>query len=61
MSGLALVMKGMGFKVQGSDLFTNKNIDRLKKEGIKIFIGHNKKNILKTIKTQKSYPIYFLL
>ena len=47
MSGLALVMKGMGFKVQGSDLFTNKNIDRLKKEGIKIFIGHNKKNLNK--------------
>ena len=31
MSGLALIMKSMGFKVQGSDLFMNKNIDRLKK------------------------------
>ncbi len=45
MSGLALIMKGMGFKVQGSDISTNKNIERLKKNKIKIFIGHTKKNI----------------
>ena len=31
MSGLSLVMKGMGFNVQGSDISNNKNIDRLKK------------------------------
>ena len=47
MSGLALIMKSMGFKVQGSDIFSNKNIDRLKKNNIKIFIGHNKINIKK--------------
>ena len=46
MSGLALVMRRMGFKVQGSDININKNIERLKKNGIKIFIGHKKKNIL---------------
>ncbi len=46
MSGLALVMSRMGFKVQGSDINLNKNIERLKKNGIKIFIGHEKKNIL---------------
>ena len=45
MSGLALIMKGKGFKVQGSDLLKNKNIDRLKKEKIKIFIGQKKHNI----------------
>ena len=38
MSGLSLIMKGKGFKVQGSDISGNKNIDRLKKEKIKIFI-----------------------
>ena len=27
MSGLSLIMKGKGFKVQGSDLSSNKNID----------------------------------
>ncbi len=43
MSGLSLIMKGKGFKVQGSDISLNKNIDRLKKENIKIFIGHKKK------------------
>jgi len=45
MSGLALIMKGMGFKVQGSDISSNKNIERLKKNKIKIIIGHEKKNI----------------
>ena len=45
MSGLALIMKGLGFKVQGSDLTTNKNIERLKQNKIKVYIGHHKKNI----------------
>ena len=45
MSGLSLIMKGKGFKVQGSDLNFNKNVERLKKEKIKIFIGHKKKNL----------------
>jgi len=45
MSGLSLVMKGMGFKVQGSDISNNKNIERLKKNKIKIFIQQTKKNI----------------
>ena len=47
MSGLSLVMKGMGFKVQGSDISNNKNIERLKKNKIKIIIKHAKKNIKK--------------
>jgi len=45
MSGLALIMKRMGFNVQGSDLVINKNIERLKKDKIKVNIKHNKKNI----------------
>ena len=47
MSGLSLIMKGKGFKVQGSDIASNKNIERLKKEKIKITIGHKKQNINK--------------
>jgi len=47
MSGLSLIMKGKGFKVQGSDIISNKNIDRLKSNKIKIFIGHKKNNIKK--------------
>ena len=45
MSGLSLIMKGQGFKVQGSDLTINKNLDRLKKEKIKFFLGHSKNNL----------------
>ena len=47
MSGLAQIMHNMGFMVQGSDLSQSKNTDRLKKFGIKIFIGHKKENIKK--------------
>ena len=47
MSGLSLIMKGKGFKIQGSDISTNKNIERLKKEKIKVLIGHKKQNINK--------------
>ncbi len=45
MSGLSLIMKGRGFKVQGSDLNFNKNVERLKKEKIKVFIGQKKQNL----------------
>ena len=45
MSGLSLIMRGKGFNVQGSDVLNNKNIDRLKKEKIKVFLGHSKKNL----------------
>ena len=45
MSGLALIMHGKGFKVQGSDISLNKNIERLRKERIKIFISHKKNNL----------------
>ena len=47
MCGLSLIMNGKGFKVQGSDLSSNKNIERLRKEKIKIFIGHRKQNLKK--------------
>ena len=45
MSGLSLIMKGKGFKVQGSDVAFNKNVERLKKEKIKIFLGQKKQNL----------------
>jgi len=45
MSGLALIMKAKGFKIQGSDIAINKNIEKLKKNNVKIFIGHKKQNI----------------
>ena len=48
MSGLAIIMKELGFKVQGSDISNNKNIDRVKQKNIKIYIGHKKQNINKS-------------
>ena len=45
MSGLAQIMKNMGFKIQGSDQTKNKNIISCLKAGIKIFIGHSIKNV----------------
>jgi UDP-N-acetylmuramate--alanine ligase len=43
MSGLALIMKRMDFNVQGSDVLVNRNIERLKKDRIKVNIKHTKK------------------
>jgi len=45
MSGLAQVMKNMGFKIQGSDQNKNKSTTDCTKVGIKVFIGHSKNNI----------------
>ena len=57
MSGLAQIMKTMGFKVQGSDVNKNKNTDNCKKLGIKTLIGHNKINISKVTILVKSSAI----
>ena len=57
MSGLAQVMKNMGFKIQGSDQSKNKNTIDCLKAGIKIFIGHSKKNINKATILVKSSAI----
>ena len=42
MSGLAQIMKNMGFTIQGSDLSRNKNTERLIKSRIKVFFSHDK-------------------
>ena len=57
MSGLAQVMKNMGFKVQGSDQNKNKNTISCSKLGIKVFIGHSKKNVKNTSLLVKSSAI----
>ena len=48
MSGLAIIMQGMGFRVQGSDVTNSKNLERLKKNKIKLFVGHNTRNLSKS-------------
>ncbi|RPG95948.1 MAG: UDP-N-acetylmuramate--L-alanine ligase [Candidatus Pelagibacter sp. TMED165] len=57
MSGLAQVMKIMGFNIQGSDLGYNRNSDNCKKIGIKIFKGHHLKNISRATIIVKSSAI----
>ena len=47
MSGIAELMNDLGYLVQGSDNKVSQNIKRLSNKGIKVFIGHKKKNINK--------------
>ena len=59
MSGLAQIMKNMGFKVQGSDSSASKNTDRLNELGIKVNIGHDKKNNKELIESiNRKLPIF---
>tara|TARA_B100001093_G_scaffold308383_1_gene294277 strand:+ start:887 stop:2284 length:1398 start_codon:yes stop_codon:yes gene_type:complete len=57
MSGLAQIMKTMGFQTQGSDVNKNKNTENCKKLGIKILKGHKKKHINKVTILVKSSAI----
>ncbi len=45
MSGLALIMKDLGFNVKGTDQQISKNVERLKKNKINVIVGHKKKNL----------------
>ncbi|MCG0274722.1 MAG: UDP-N-acetylmuramate--L-alanine ligase [Thermosediminibacteraceae bacterium] len=45
MSGIAKIVKELGYDVSGSDLKYSESLDRLKKMGAKVFIGHNAENV----------------
>jgi len=45
MSGIAEVLHNLGFEVSGSDIHQSSVVNRLKKMGIKVMIGHHSKNI----------------
>jgi UDP-N-acetylmuramate--alanine ligase len=45
MSGIAEVLHNLGYAVQGSDVADNYNVQRLKKLGIKVEIGHKAENL----------------
>jgi UDP-N-acetylmuramate--alanine ligase len=45
MSGIAEVMKNLGYAVQGSDIAEGASVERLRKRGIEVFIGHDAANL----------------
>ena len=45
MSGIAEVLKNMGFVVSGSDIASNSNTERLKSMGVNVYYGHKAENI----------------
>ena len=53
MSGLAQIMKNMGFKIQGSDQNKNKNTISCSKCGVKVFTGHSLSNVKKFSNVRK--------
>jgi UDP-N-acetylmuramate--alanine ligase len=45
MSGIAELMLNLGYKIQGSDVSKNNNVERLQKKNIKVFLNHKSSNI----------------
>ncbi|WP_422365384.1 UDP-N-acetylmuramate--L-alanine ligase [Pelagibius sp.] len=45
MSGIAEVLANLGYQVQGSDMSDNANVQRLRKMGVEIFVGHRAENL----------------
>ncbi|MEC8179116.1 MAG: UDP-N-acetylmuramate--L-alanine ligase, partial [Pseudomonadota bacterium] len=45
MSGIAEVMHNLGYQVQGSDIAEGPTVERLRKRGIEVAIGHARENV----------------
>jgi UDP-N-acetylmuramate--alanine ligase len=45
MSGIAEILNNLGYQVAGSDVAESPNVDRLRKLGIDVKIGHNPENV----------------
>ncbi len=45
MSGIAEVLHRLGYRVQGSDVSENANVQRLREKGIKVMVGHAAENL----------------
>ena len=45
MSGIAEIMVSLGYTVQGSDIADNYNVERLRKLGVTVHIGHKAENL----------------
>lgn len=45
MSGMAEILHNLGYKVQGSDMAAGANVERLRKLGITVMVGHEAANV----------------
>ena len=45
MSGIAEILVNLGYTVQGSDIADNYNVERLRKKGVTVHIGHTAENL----------------
>ncbi|MGE5476482.1 MAG: Mur ligase domain-containing protein, partial [Bacteroidales bacterium] len=45
MSGIAEILVNLGYTVQGSDIADNYNVERLRKKGVTVHIGHSADNL----------------
>lgn len=45
MSGMAEILHNLGYKVKGSDQSTSGNVERLRKLGIEVFVGHEAQHV----------------
>lgn len=45
MSGMAEILHNLGYKVQGSDMAASANVERLRKLGITVMVGHEAGNV----------------
>lgn len=45
MSGIAEVFHNLGYKVQGSDQVESANVERLRRKGINVHMGHHAENL----------------
>jgi UDP-N-acetylmuramate--alanine ligase len=59
MCGIAEVLLNQGYEISGSDLSLNPSIDRLKKAGVKVLIGHAASNISNVDVVVKSSAVTF--
>ncbi len=57
MSGIAEVLVNQGYQVQGSDVSENYNVERLRKLGVQVFIGHAEENVADAAVVVKSTAV----
>lgn len=57
MSGIAEVLANQGYQVQGSDASESYNTERLRKLGVKVFIGHAEENVADAAVVVKSTAV----